>query len=70
MTDRLLARYGAEVWILSNVEAMTLGEMSVGSAVGISDLVYLKLGKGLVLASSATAAFIAGLRAGQARSDM
>lgn len=47
VTDRLLARYGAEVWILSNVEAMTLGEMSVGSAVGISDLVYLKLGKGL-----------------------
>lgn len=47
VTDRLLARYGADVWILSNVEAMTLGEMSVGSAVGVSDLVYLKLGKGL-----------------------
>ena len=26
---------------------MTLGEMSVGSAVGVSDFVYLKLGKGL-----------------------
>ena len=45
--ERLSTRYGARVWIDSEVHLMALGELRAGRGVGRDDLLFVKVGTGI-----------------------
>jgi predicted NBD/HSP70 family sugar kinase len=45
--QRVQERYGAPVWVDNDVNAMALGELRVGEAVGVQDFLYVKVGTGI-----------------------
>ncbi|MDL4821095.1 ROK family transcriptional regulator [Actinomadura opuntiae] len=45
--ERLAAKFGVEVWVDNEVNAMALGELRSGTARGVDDFVYVKVGTGI-----------------------
>lgn len=45
--ERLSARFGAPVWVDNDVNVMALGERAEGTACGLDDVVFIKVGSGI-----------------------
>ncbi|MFG3289188.1 ROK family protein [Streptomyces sp. NPDC048179] len=45
--DRLASRHGVGVWVDNDVNVMALGELRAGTAVGVRDFLYVKVGTGI-----------------------
>ena len=45
--DRLANRYGAPAWLDNDVNLMALGELRTGTAQGVSDAIFVKVGTGI-----------------------
>jgi predicted NBD/HSP70 family sugar kinase len=45
--EELAMRAGAPVWVRSGVQMMTMGELKSGSGIGISDMIFVKLGRSI-----------------------
>ncbi|MFJ8107837.1 ROK family protein [Streptomyces sp. NPDC096132] len=45
--DHLAARHGVGVWVDNDVNVMALGELRAGTAVGVRDFLYVKVGTGI-----------------------
>jgi predicted NBD/HSP70 family sugar kinase len=45
--EELALRVGAPVWVRSSVQTMTMGEFRSGSGVGVTDMIFVKLGRSI-----------------------
>lgn len=45
--DRLAERYGAPAWLDNDVNLMALGELRTGTAQGVNDAIFVKVGTGI-----------------------
>lgn len=45
--ERLATAVGAPVWVRSGVQMMTMGELKSGSGIGLTDMIFVKLGRSI-----------------------
>ena len=57
LVETLTRDFGVPVWMRSSVETMTMGELHAGAGIGTRSMLFLKVGRRIGRASSATASF-------------